>query len=141
MAAILCRSNGDKPELLLKNKVGSVKSPDVIEYLEDLKKHVGKRKLLFIWDGLPAHRSKLVNNYLKKQKKWLKVIRYPAYAPELNPPEYLWSAMKGKDLSGLRPEGCRGLIKAVEKSRKRIENDRQLLKGFLAASKLFDYSI
>jgi len=140
MAAILCRPDGHKPELLLKNKAGSVKSSDIIEYLEELKKHVGRRKLLLIWDGLPAHRSKLVTKFLKKQKRWLKVIRYPAYAPELNPPEYLWSAMKGKDLSGLRPEGCKGLIKAVEKSRKRIENDQQLLKGFLAASELFDYS-
>jgi transposase len=35
------------------------------------------------------------------QQDWLTVERFPAYAPELNPVEYLWSSVKGKDVANL----------------------------------------
>lgn len=89
------------------------------------------------WDGLPAHRSKIVKAFLKTQKDWLKVRRLPAYAPELNPPEYLWSAMKAKDVSNLRPEGLSVVGKAVKRGYRRIRKQPDLLVGFLKASKLF----
>lgn len=83
----------------------SVKKEDVIDYLKALKKHYRKKKLLLFWDGLSAHKAKLVQEFLKTQKDWLRVERLPSYAPEINPPEYLWSAMKNKYLCNLRPEG------------------------------------
>ena len=48
-----------------------------------------KAPVIVLWDGLPAHRSKTVKEYIEGQKAWLRVERLPAYAPELNPVEYL----------------------------------------------------
>ena len=40
---------------------GSIKSPQIVEFLTVLRHHL-KRKLLVIWDGLPAHRSRMVRD-------------------------------------------------------------------------------
>lgn len=108
-----------------------------MKYLKELKKHLKGRKLLLFWDGLPAHWSKLIKAFLKTQKNWLKVKRLPAYAPELNPPEYLWSAMKARDVGNLRPDGLSAVGKAVRGGYRRIRRQPDLLIGFLKASKLF----
>jgi len=50
--------------------------------------------LLVIWDGLAAHRSRLVRDYRATTKGRLTLARLPAYAPELNPTEYIWGHLK-----------------------------------------------
>ena len=37
--------------------------------------------------------------FLAEQQQWLEVRRLPAYAPELNPVEGLWSNLKGRELA------------------------------------------
>jgi len=52
-------------------------------------------KVLVIWDGLPAHRSQLVKDFLRTEaagRLWL--VALPAYAPDLNPIEALWNYLK-----------------------------------------------
>lgn len=137
MAAILCTPAGRKPRLFLKSIPGTVHAKDVLAYLRDLKRHRAGRKILLFWDGLAAHRARTVRRYLKENKSWLRVVRLPAYAPELNPPEYLWAAMKTKYLANLRPEGLAILGKAVRNSYRRIRREPDLLSGFLRASGLF----
>jgi hypothetical protein len=41
---------------------GSIKSPQVVEFLKALHKTIGRR-LLIVWDRLQAHRSRLVKEY------------------------------------------------------------------------------
>jgi DDE superfamily endonuclease len=54
-----------------------------------------------LWDGLPAHRSAAMRAWLATQRSWLVVERLPAYAPELNPVEGLWSNLKAIELANL----------------------------------------
>lgn len=42
---------------------GSIKSPQIVEFLKALVKQVG-RKMLTVWDGLKAHRFRLVRDYV-----------------------------------------------------------------------------
>ena len=42
---------------------GSIKKEQHVEFLKALRTHL-KQRLLIIWDGLKAHRSKLVREYL-----------------------------------------------------------------------------
>jgi transposase len=136
MAAILCAASGRNPKLFLKSQAGAVHAKEILKYLKDLKRHLHGRRLLLFWDGLMAHRAKIVKQFLEENKSWLRVIRMPAYAPELNPPEYLWAAMKAKDLGNLRPD-LAAVGKAVRRSYCRIKKKPNLLAGFLKASKLF----
>jgi len=69
---------------------GSIRSPQVVEFLGHLRRHLPSR-LLIVWDGLRSHRSRLVWGYVRAQRGRLWLEFLPAYAPELNPVEYLWS--------------------------------------------------
>ena len=128
---------GRHPKLFLKSTQGTVHAEEIIGYLRDLKRHRAQRNIMLFWDGLMAHRAKIVTAWLRENRSWLRVVRLPAYAPELNPPEYLWSAMKTKYLANLRPEGIAAVGKAVTTGCRRIKKKPDLLSGFLKASKLF----
>ena len=119
----------------MRSIAGGQNTDEVIRFLSDLKRHMNGRKLLLFWDGLPAHRSKAVTSFVKSQS-WLRIARFPSYAPELNPIEYCWGAMKKKHLGNLRAEGMEKLGHAVRKA-KRALNDVTLLRGFLKASGLY----
>lgn len=79
---------------------GSIKSPQVIEFLQHLQQHV-RGKLLIIWDGAPIHRSVLVRNFIRSTRRRMIVERLPAYAPELNPVEYMWGHLKTHEIANL----------------------------------------
>jgi DDE superfamily endonuclease len=66
---------------------GAVRGPQVVEFLKQLRAQL-KRKLLIIWDGRPAHRSRLVRDYIDSTNGTLQIEQLPAYAPELNPVEF-----------------------------------------------------
>jgi len=95
---------------------GSIKSPQVIEFLKALQATIGK-KLLIVWDRLQAHRSRMVKDYLQTQDGRILLEYLPAYAPELNPVEYIWGYLKrhampnycARDLGDLRHRASRHL--------------------------------
>ena len=79
---------------------GSIKSPQVIEFLRHLQRHIpGKRMIL--WDGAPIHRSVLVKSFIASTRGRILIERLPAYAPELNPVEYMWGHLKNHEIGNL----------------------------------------
>jgi len=127
---------GRRSKLFIRTIAGALTQDETILFLKDLKRHLHGKKLLLIWDGLPAHRARKVTEYVKSQYAWLRTARLPSYAPEVNPIEYCWGAMKKKHLGNLRAEGMEKLGHAVRKA-KHAMNDNQLLRGFLKASGLY----
>jgi len=79
---------------------GAIKGPQIVEYLKALKATI-RSKLLIIWDGLPAHRSRVVREYIESLHGHIQLERLPAYAPELNPVEYLFGYAKQRELGNL----------------------------------------
>lgn len=110
---------------------------DFIKLLKDIKLELKGRKLLLIWDGLPAHGARAVTEYIKSQKSWLRVERYPAYAPELSPVEFIWAPIKKRDLGNVPPRGLKHLKRMVRKSFRRIQADKTLLKNCLRKAGVF----
>lgn len=82
---------------------GSIKKEQIVLFLKALKTHL-KRPLLIVWDGLRAHRSKLVRDYLDSTEGHLQVAFLPPYAPDLNPVEYLWAWLKRHALANFCPD-------------------------------------
>jgi transposase len=72
---------------------GSIKSPQIVQFLKALQATIGK-KLLIVWDRLQAHRSRLVKEYVEGLNGRIALEHLPAYAPELNPVEYIWGYLK-----------------------------------------------
>jgi putative transposase len=102
MSAALCfRSDGSDAALVFGMQPGSNKNQSIMEFLLDLLRHLDGDKVTFIWDGLPSHRSKDMQAFIKSQRKWLVVEPLPAYAPDLNPVEQVWGNLKGTNLANL----------------------------------------
>ena len=59
-----------------------------IEFMERMLKH-SKKKIFFIVDGHPSHKTLKVKGWLKGHKKRIELFFLPPYSPELNPDEYL----------------------------------------------------
>src|ERR1700733_14991442 len=76
---------------------GAIKGPQLVEFLHALGQQI-RRKVLVIWDGLPAHRSQFVRDYVESLKGAIQLEYLPAYAPELNPTEYIWGHLKQHEL-------------------------------------------
>jgi transposase len=128
---LLFTPKGNNPRIYFHLQPGSMDKDDFVDLLKDMKIELKSKKLLLIWDGLPAHRAKKVTEYITSQKSWLRVERYPAYAPELSPVEFIWSPMKSKDLGNVPPKGLQHLKRIVRRSFKRIRTDKVLLKSCL----------
>jgi len=79
---------------------GTVRKEEVVAFLRHLRRHV-RGKLLIIWDRLRQHRSGLVQAYVARQRGAIVLEYLPAYAPELNPVEYIWGYWKKHELPNL----------------------------------------
>ena len=100
----------------------SIKGEHVIVFLRHLLRCI-EGKLILVWDGLPAHRSKLVKEYLETVGDRVLVERLPAYAPELNPVEYIWAYLKHHQLPNVCPRDLwqvgEGAIRCLRRMRRR----------------------
>jgi transposase len=66
---------------------GAYNTESLIEFLNDLREHLGGQPVTLIWDGLPAHRSAAMTTWLATQRRWLRVEPPPGYAHDLSPME------------------------------------------------------
>jgi transposase len=82
---------------------GSIKKEEIVDFLKALKAHL-KQPLLVIWDGLKAHRSRLVREYLDGLGGHIQIAFLPPYAPDLNPVEYLWAWLKRHAMANYCPD-------------------------------------
>lgn len=133
---IACTPEGRIPKLFLRIFKHSIKYPDVIQCLKEFRRHT-KRFVILLWDGLLPHRAKETKKFLKTQSHWLEAKRFPAYAPELNPPEYLWSSLKSKDLAGLYVGTIDDIDTHIRNSKRRFQRRPNFLQGCLKKSGLF----
>jgi transposase len=93
--------------------------------------------VLVIWDGLQAHPSREVRDYLEDNRSWLGIERLPACAPEFNPVEGLWSWTKGSTVANFCPDGLAPIRQRVRQGRNRVARRGDLIESFLHKAGLF----
>jgi len=108
----------------------------VIEFLEHLQRHIHS-KLLIIWDGLPVHRSRLVHEFVAGLDTQIHLEYLPAYAPELNPVEYIWGYCKQHELPNLCPKDFSQLGSAARRALGRMRRRPALVESFWKQAELF----
>jgi len=86
---------------------------------------------MLFWDGLPAHRSRCMTDWIQDQRAWLSVERLPAYAPELNPAEQVFGNLKSTELANPCRTTIAGIDSIAEGGPPRIGSDAQLCFAFL----------
>lgn len=62
-----------------------------------------KRKIFFVIDGHPAHKTKKLNEWLQRHRDKIEVFFLPPYSPELNPQEYVNQDVKTNVIGKKRP--------------------------------------
>jgi transposase len=86
--------------------------------------------IVLVWDNLNTHVSAVMRELIAA-RNWLHVIRLPAYAPDLNPAEGVWSHLK-RSIGNLAVRGVDHLQAVIKNRLKRIQYRTDLIDGFLA---------
>ena len=90
--------------------------------------------IVLVWDNLPTHTSRKMRQLIAA-RSWLTVFQLPAYAPELNPVEAVWSNLK-RSLANLTKQRIDQLVTLVKTRLKRMQYRPGLIEGFLAKTGL-----
>lgn len=106
----------------------------ILSWCRKLVKRLNGAKAYLIWDRLQAHRSQAVRLLLAQHG--VEVVLLPGYSPQLNPTEWLWANLKGKELANLCPEGIGGVSGEARRGIRRIRRRPSLMASFLAGAKL-----
>jgi hypothetical protein len=130
-AALAYRWDGKRSPLYFQTRPDNYNADRLRAFLQDLRRHLRGQRATLVWDGLPAHKSRIMQDYLRAQRRWLRVERLPGYAPDLNPVETLWSNLKGQELANRCADGLGEADGAVRQGMARVRRRQQLAFAFL----------
>ena len=130
-AVLAYRWDGKRSRLYFQMRGGNFDAQSLICFLKDLRRHLRHHRVILVWDGLPAHRSRTMNEYLRSQRHWLKTERLPGYAPDLNPVEALWGNIKGREVANLCAANLGEAASALRHGLVRVRRSDRLPLSFL----------
>ena len=106
----------------------------VVAFLRDLLKHL-PGKVVVVWDGGGNHKGPVIRAFLKRNRRlWL--VRLPAYAPDLNPVEAVWSWLKWGRLANFVPDDLAELDDWAVEYLVQLKFDPRLLRALWERSDL-----
>jgi transposase len=115
---------------------GTIKSPQIVAFLKALVAQI-EQPLLIIWDGLRAHRSRMVRDYVDTLDGGIEMAFLPPYAPELNPVEYLWAWLKRHALANYCPNSIADLAHTTRSKLRSAQRRSTLVTAFWKQAELF----
>jgi transposase len=88
--------------------------------------------LLLFWDGSPIHRGPAVRALLASPEgARIQVERLPAYAPDLNPAEYVWGHLKHADLKNVTCHSLPELRVRLDAATRRLRQRPHVISAFV----------
>jgi putative transposase len=137
IAGLVCVRAGHRSRLIYRTKVHrgrkgerrSFAETDYAALLDAAHRQLGG-PIVLIWDNLNTHTSAAMRDLIAT-RDWLHVIRLPAYAPDLNPVEHVWSHVK-RSLGNLAVHGIDDLASIVKNRLKRVQYRPDLTDAFFA---------
>lgn len=102
-------------------------------FLERMIKY-SREKIYFVTDGHPAHKTKILNEWLEENKDKIEVFFLPPYSPELNPQEYVNQDVKTNIIGKKRPINKAEMRSNVEGFMKRRKKDRKQVQKYFHVS-------
>jgi transposase len=114
---------------------GTIKALQAVDFLRHLRRQL-PGKLLIIWDGLAVHRSRLVGHYVNRTHGQIALAHLPAYAPELNPVEYIWGHLKRHRLANFCARDLAHLSRQARRELRRSQRRPTLIRAFWQQAEL-----
>jgi hypothetical protein len=130
-AALGYHPEGTSARLCFHLQQDSYDTDSLIGVLEQLAGFYAGHRVVLLWDGLSSHWSHKMRAHLAAQRHWLRVERLPAYAPELNPVEYLWANLKGGALANCTGDTIAEVADHAQHGIQRVCDSDSLVIGFL----------
>jgi transposase len=96
-------------------------------FIRRIRRQLGGKKLLLVWDRLNVHRSAAPR---LTRRGGIAIEWLPPYAPDLNPVEQVWRQAKFTDLGNLLPVDLVDLTAEVAVSLGRMRHQPRLLRNF-----------
>jgi transposase len=106
----------------------------VVSFLRHLLRHL-RGKVVVVWDGGSNHKGPLIRELLGRCPR-LHLERLPAYAPDLNPVEMIWSHLKYGLLCNFVPRHVRHLDRVVKSHLTELARTPSLIRALWAGSRL-----
>ncbi|MER6946562.1 transposase [Nonomuraea sp. NPDC000554] len=76
-----------------------------------------------------------LTDFAEAHSGWLRIYRLPAYAPELNPAEGIWSLLR-RAVANFVATDLTGLVRIIKRKLKKIQYRPHLIDGCLAQTGL-----
>ena len=102
-------------------------------FLRSLLRHL-RGPIVILWDRASIHRDARVKTLIRRHPR-LHPVFLPAYAPELNPAEYVWTQTDSA-LANSAPRSVEQLGRRLRRIGRRLRRSEQLLWACLNASDL-----
>ena len=143
VAGLACYRPGDRSRLIYRlhcyrGRKGETKAFTWTEYRDLLiaaHRQLPGGNVVLVWDNLNVHLGAELRAFTGAQA-WLRVFRLPAYAPDLNPVEGIWSVLKGGVLANLAVASFAHLVQVIRHGLKKIQYQPGLIEGCLAGTGL-----
>ena len=142
IAGVACYRPGDRPHLFYQllvhhRRKGERKSFAWSDYRDLI--IAARRQLaapvIWCWDNLNIHLAPELADFAEENKAWLRVYRLPAYTPDINPVEGIWSLLK-RSMANFAAADLDGLVRIVKRKLKKIQHRPHLINGCLAKTGL-----
>ena len=111
----------------------NITGAEVVMFLRHLLRHL-RGPIALLWDGGSIHQREDVRTFLRRHPR-LTTHRFPAYAPELNPDEFVWTKMKHEVANG-GPDDLRALNAQLQRAFRRLHGSQTLLWSCIFAADL-----
>lgn len=85
-------------KMLFRIEKGHVIAKTFVDFLEKLRRHHPRRKIIVVADQARPHIAKRVKEYTEANKKSFALYYLPPYSPELNPADHVWGYLKENKL-------------------------------------------
>ena len=108
----------------------------MVDFLGHLLRHL-PGKLLVVRDRSQTHRSRLVVELVARPRGRLELEYLPAYAPELNPVEYIWGYWEHHELPNFCPHHFSQLSYQARRALRRMRRRPTLAMAFRQQADLF----
>jgi transposase len=132
ISAITISPVAQRPGLYFELLRGNFKADAIEQFVRDVQRSL-RKPVTFVWDRLSAHRT--VAKRLAGDPRF-EFVLLPAYAPTLNPDEWVWRYAKHHLLAGSCPWNIDALERDVRGALRTIALRPDLLNGFIRGARL-----
>jgi transposase len=119
--------------LYFRPHLNNIRQPQICAFLRHLLRHL-RGPVIVVWDRGNIHKGQPLRDLCRRFPR-LRIEYLPAYAPELNPDEAVWTLAKGKLANG-RPDSVEDLKAHLRSSLVRIRRSQTLLRSCITQSDL-----